>query len=102
MVVNFLVFFLVWLLFFVFIKKVFLFWSEVRVENSLFLNCMFVLVSILFSWIGFVCLIFLLFLYNLYFISILSFMCYTYFIVFEKGFDKKIFYACIVRCIYCV
>lgn len=102
MAVNFLVLFLVWLSFSVFIKKALSPWSEARAENSSLSNCMSVLVSILLSWIGFVCLIFSLFLHNLYFISISSSMCHTYFTVFEKGSDKKIFYACIVRCTHCV
>lgn len=47
-----------------------------------------ILVSILLSLIGFVCLNFSLFLHNLYFISISSFMCHAYFMVSEKNFDK--------------
>lgn len=53
-----------------------------------------VLVSILLSWIGFVCLIFSLFLHNLYFISISSSMCHTYFTVSERGSDRM--FICIL------
>lgn len=47
-----------------------------------------ILVSILLSLIGFVCLNFSLFLHNLYFISISNFMCHAYFIVSEKNSGK--------------
>lgn len=47
-----------------------------------------ILVSILLSLIGFVCLNISLFPHNLYFISISSFMCHAYFMVSEKNSDK--------------